>query len=106
MVKVMWVSGLALVMCVSLLAFTAALLLMTLAEIPVVEGVTCSPSELSPCAAALTSSSPPSGLCCSKLREQKPCFCGYLRNPNLRQYYNSPNAKKVSNICKIPLPKC
>lgn len=70
------------------------------------EGVTCTVTELSPCLAAITSSAPPSSLCCSKLREQKPCLCGYLRNPNLKQYVNSPNARKVASTCGVPYPNC
>lgn len=97
MVKVMWVS---------VLALAAAILLVTVAKIPVAEGVTCSPTELYPCAAAMTSSSPPSETCCAKLREQKPCFCGYMRNANLRQYISSPNARKVSNSCNVAPPSC
>jgi hypothetical protein len=54
----------------------------------------------------MTSSSPPSEACCTKLREQQPCLCGYMRNPTLRQYVSSPNARKVSNSCKIPSPSC
>ncbi|XP_010479305.1 PREDICTED: non-specific lipid-transfer protein 2-like [Camelina sativa] len=94
------------VMSVSVLALAAAILLVTVAKIPVAEGVTCSPMELAPCAAAMTSSSPPSQACCAKLREQKPCLCGYLRNPSLRQYINSPNARKVTSSCQIATPNC
>ncbi|XP_018490929.1 non-specific lipid-transfer protein 2 [Raphanus sativus] len=97
MVKVMWVSVLALV---------AAVLLVTVEKLPVAEGVTCSVTELSPCLAAFMSSSSPSASCCAKLREQKPCLCGYMRNPSLRQYVSSPNAKKVSNDCKVASPNC
>ncbi|EOA37712.1 hypothetical protein CARUB_v10012448mg [Capsella rubella] len=84
----------------------AAILLVTVAKIPVAEGVTCTVSELFPCAPAYTSSSPPSRTCCTKLREQTPCFCGYLRNPSLRGYINNPNSRKVSSICKISPPRC
>ncbi|KAL1214074.1 putative non-specific lipid-transfer protein AKCS9 [Cardamine amara subsp. amara] len=97
MVKAMWVS---------VVALMAAILLVTVANIPVAEAVTCLPSELAPCAEAMTSYSRPSGLCCGKLREQKPCLCGYMRNPNLRQFVSSPNAMKVSYICKIAFPNC
>ncbi|CAN7029523.1 hypothetical protein IGI04_029658 [Brassica rapa subsp. trilocularis] len=97
MVKVMWGSSLAL---------AAALLLVTVANIPVAEGVTCSPTELTSCSSAFMSASPPSATCCAKLREQKPCLCGYLRNPALSQYVNSPNAKKVASSCNVATPKC
>ncbi|XP_044505565.1 non-specific lipid-transfer protein 2-like [Mangifera indica] len=66
----------------------------------------CSATELSSCAPAFTSSSPPSAVCCSKLKAQKPCFCQYLKDPNLKQYVSSPNAKKVASTCGVTLPKC
>ncbi|VVA99840.1 unnamed protein product [Arabis nemorensis] len=87
----------------SVFALTAVLLLILL---PAAEAVTCSPMQLSPCAAAITSSSPPSALCCAKLKEQKPCLCGYMRNPSLRRFVSSPNARKVSNRCKLAIPRC
>ncbi|XP_073309992.1 non-specific lipid-transfer protein 2-like [Primulina huaijiensis] len=69
--------------------------------------VTCSPLELSPCIGAIIGSSQsPSAECCRKLREQKPCLCGYLKNPNLRSYVGSPNAKKVAAACGVPTPTC
>ncbi|XP_059450746.1 non-specific lipid-transfer protein 2-like [Corylus avellana] len=73
---------------------------------PTAEAVTCTPTELSPCLPAITSSARPSSSCCSKLKEQKPCLCGYLKNPNLKQYVNSPGAKKVLSTCGVPLPNC
>lgn len=77
-----------------------------LSQLHVAEAVTCNPTELSPCLPAIQSSAQPSKVCCDKLREQKPCLCGYLRNPNLKQYVNSPNAKKVISTCRIPYPQC
>ncbi|KAJ0264373.1 Bifunctional inhibitor/lipid-transfer protein/seed storage 2S albumin superfamily protein [Hirschfeldia incana] len=94
MIKASWMSLFAI----------AAVLLVILA--PAAEAVTCSPMQLSPCAAAITSSSPPSALCCAKLKEQKPCLCGYMRNPSLRRFVSSPNARKVSNRCRLPIPRC
>ncbi|BAU00915.1 hypothetical protein VIGAN_11005400 [Vigna angularis var. angularis] len=73
---------------------------------PTAEGVTCSPVELSPCLAAITSSSPPSTLCCQKVREQRPCLCGYLQNPSLKNYVNSPGSRRVATSCGIPFPTC
>ncbi|KAG2255283.1 hypothetical protein Bca52824_074577 [Brassica carinata] len=80
MVKVMWGSSLAL---------AVALLLVTVANIPVAEGVTCSPTELASCSPAFMSASPPSAT-----------------NPTLSQYVNSPNAKKVASSCNVATPKC
>ncbi|GAB2222183.1 hypothetical protein Droror1_Dr00013387 [Drosera rotundifolia] len=71
----------------------------------VVDGVACSVYELAPCAGAILSSSAPSSACCSKLQEQKPCLCGYYKDPNLAQYVNSPAAKKVSSACGVAV-KC
>ncbi|XP_021839631.1 non-specific lipid-transfer protein 2 [Spinacia oleracea] len=71
-----------------------------LAEAPVTEAA-CSPVQLSPCAPAIMSNKPPSGACCGRLRQQKPCLCGYLRNPTLKRYINSPGAKRVASTCKV-----
>ncbi|XP_022135324.1 non-specific lipid-transfer protein 2 [Momordica charantia] len=68
--------------------------------------VTCSPMQMSPCVGAIISSSPPSALCCSKIKEQKPCLCGYLKNPSLRSFVDSPNARRVASDCGTPFPTC
>ncbi|KAI8534430.1 hypothetical protein RHMOL_Rhmol10G0088900 [Rhododendron molle] len=52
------------------------------------------PLELRPCLGAFTSGQRPSAGCCDKVREQKPCLCGYIKNPNLKQFVNSPNTLK------------
>ncbi|KZV42102.1 non-specific lipid-transfer protein 2-like [Dorcoceras hygrometricum] len=68
--------------------------------------VTCNPLQLSPCAAAVTTSGNPSVTCCNKLKEQKPCLCQYMSNPNLQKFINSPGAKKVADFCDAPFPTC
>ncbi|TYG40035.1 hypothetical protein ES288_D12G061100v1 [Gossypium darwinii] len=70
------------------------------------EAKTCNPMKLLPCMSALTSSSPPSTSCCSRLKEQQPCLCGYIKNPALKQYVDNPNAKRVASTCGVPYPKC
>lgn len=65
----------------------------------------CSPVQLSPCAPAIMSNKPPSGACCARLRQQKPCLCGYLKNPALKRYVNSPGAKRVASTCRVSV-KC
>ncbi|MBA0605443.1 hypothetical protein Goshw_015492 [Gossypium schwendimanii] len=70
------------------------------------EAVTCDLSELSPCLAAITSSKPPSSTCCSKLTEQKPCFCQYLRNPTMKQFVDTPKAKRIATTCSVEYPQC
>ncbi|KAL2896552.1 Non-specific lipid-transfer protein 2 [Bienertia sinuspersici] len=57
--------------------------------------------ELSPCGPAIMSNQPPSNACCAKLQEQKPCLCGYAKNPNLKSYVDSPNAKRMASACKV-----
>ncbi|KAL9257190.1 Non-specific lipid-transfer protein 2-like protein [Drosera capensis] len=71
----------------------------------VADGVTCNVYELAPCAGAILSSSAPSSACCSKMQEQKPCLCGYYKDPSLAQYVNSPGAKKVTSSCGVAV-KC
>lgn len=75
-----------------------------LAEAPTTEAA-CSPVQLSPCAPAIMSNKPPSGACCARLRQQKPCLCGYLKNPALKRYVNSPGAKRVASTCRVSV-KC
>ncbi|XP_048129387.1 non-specific lipid-transfer protein 2-like [Rhodamnia argentea] len=87
-------------------ALMAALALLSPDRAPAAEAVTCSINELSPCLSAITSSAPPSALCCSKLREQRPCLCGYIRDPNLRPYATSPNVKRVASTCGVAYPTC
>ncbi|PKI69941.1 hypothetical protein CRG98_009816 [Punica granatum] len=80
----------------------AALLL--LASRDVGGAVTCMASELAPCLPAITSPAAPTTECCTKLKEQQPCLCGYLKDPTLKMYWTSPNAKKVADACGIPYP--
>ncbi|KAL2527910.1 non-specific lipid-transfer protein 2-like [Forsythia ovata] len=87
----------------AVLYFVAMVVL--LGELHVSEAVTCNASELNPCLPAITSGNAPSAVCCSKLQEQKPCLCGYLKDPTLKQYVNSPNAQKVVNSCGVPTPR-
>ncbi|XWS50759.1 hypothetical protein CRYUN_Cryun12cG0115200 [Craigia yunnanensis] len=89
----------------SYIAFCGVVVLL-LSEAQVSMAVTCNPTELSSCVSAITSSSPPSQLCCSKIKEQKPCLCQYLRNPTLKKFINTPNARKVATTCGTPFPKC
>ncbi|KAF8025225.1 hypothetical protein BT93_F2156 [Corymbia citriodora subsp. variegata] len=83
-----------------------AVLLLVQGGVTVEAAVTCRPIELSACVSAITSSTPPTTLCCSKIKEQKPCLCQYLQNPNLKKFVNSPNARKVASTCGTPFPKC
>nr|GME07158.1 non-specific lipid-transfer protein 2 [Ipomoea batatas] len=58
----------------------------------------CDVNQLSPCLSAFTSNAPPSNLCCQRLKQQKPCFCQYLKDPTLKQYLSA--GKKVATACK------
>uniref|UniRef100_A0A7N0V5B3 Bifunctional inhibitor/plant lipid transfer protein/seed storage helical domain-containing protein n=1 Tax=Kalanchoe fedtschenkoi TaxID=63787 RepID=A0A7N0V5B3_KALFE len=68
--------------------------------------VVCSPLQLVSCLPSFTSSAPPTPQCCSKLKEQEPCLCSYIKNPAFAKYINNPNAKKVLQVCQVPIPKC
>ncbi|CAL9042182.1 unnamed protein product [Musa banksii] len=83
--------------------FIAALLL---CRAPTALSVTCNPVELSSCAGAILTAAPPTAACCAKLKEQRPCFCQYKQNPNLKGYINSDNSKKVAKSCGVPIPTC
>ncbi|OIW07387.1 hypothetical protein TanjilG_10222 [Lupinus angustifolius] len=71
-----------------------------------VDAVNCIPEELSPCFQAITRNLPPPSICCQKIREQIPCLCGYLKDPNLKQYISSPGARRISTSCGVPNPTC
>ncbi|KAG9137149.1 hypothetical protein Leryth_011972 [Lithospermum erythrorhizon] len=88
------------------IAVYAMLLLLLVAEAQVSTAATCNPTALSPCLGAITSSNKPSPLCCSRIKQQKPCLCTYLKNPNLKKFVNSPGSRKVSSYCRVPVPKC
>ncbi|KAK9700219.1 hypothetical protein RND81_08G224200 [Saponaria officinalis] len=83
-------------------AMTVLVVALVLAEVTfVAEAVTCSPIQLSPCAPAIVSNKQPTAACCAKLNQQKPCLCGYKRNPVLQKYVNSPGAKRVAATCRV-----
>ncbi|MCA0781518.1 hypothetical protein KUO12_22775, partial [Vibrio vulnificus] len=81
--------------------FCLAAVAVTVVLVPVSEAVTCNVSQLSPCAGAITAGQKPSQACCNRLREQEPCLCGYSKNPALKQYVNSPNARKTAKSCNV-----
>uniref|UniRef100_A0A2P2QS48 Bifunctional inhibitor/plant lipid transfer protein/seed storage helical domain-containing protein n=1 Tax=Rhizophora mucronata TaxID=61149 RepID=A0A2P2QS48_RHIMU len=83
-----------------------AILVLLMAEAQVTMAVTCNPTQLSPCVNAFTSNSKPSKLCCSRINEQKPCLCQYLKDPRFARFVNSPNARNVAKTCGTPYPKC
>lgn len=89
---------------VSFVAWFAVAAVMLAAEVCAADN--CSPMELTPCLGAIMGSQNPSQQCCEKLREQVPCFCGYINNPTLRPYIDSPNAKKVAAVCGLSPPTC
>lgn len=82
----------------------AAMAVALLAGARPANAVDCNPSELSPCAAAIMSSVPPSKTCCLKLDEQTPCLCEYLKNPEFKPYI--PGAKRVAAACGVTVPGC
>ncbi|KAL9677217.1 hypothetical protein QQ045_005445 [Rhodiola kirilowii] len=88
-------------------AVAVAGLLFLLAEFALVaEAVSCNPVQLLPCLNSFITPAPPSPLCCSKLKEQEPCLCGYIKNPAFAPYIKSPNAKTVMRVCHVTYPKC
>ena len=87
-------------------AALCVIMVVILSEADPTKAVTCSPLELTSCYAAINSGAPPSAMCCNKLRQQKPCLCGYLKDPNLRQYVNTANARRVASTCGVPFPNC
>ncbi|OMP04713.1 hypothetical protein COLO4_09369 [Corchorus olitorius] len=91
---------------VALCMVALAVVVVFLGETHTAEAATCSLTELTPCAPAYVSGSPPSTQCCTKLKEQEPCFCEYLKDPSLKQYINNPNAKRIASTCGVTYPNC
>ncbi|KAF6997308.1 hypothetical protein CFC21_013542 [Triticum aestivum] len=97
------VASKATIVCFMVVTLAAALL----AAPGVVEAVTCSPTQLTPCAPAIIGNAAPSAACCGKLKAHPAsCLCKYKKDPNLQRYVNSPNGKKVFAACKVRLPRC
>ncbi|KVI08866.1 Bifunctional inhibitor/plant lipid transfer protein/seed storage helical domain-containing protein [Cynara cardunculus var. scolymus] len=71
-----------------------------------IKAATCDPTQLVSCLDPIVKGTTPSSKCCSKLKEQKACLCRYIKDPNFGKYVNSPGAKKVTAICRVPYPKC
>ncbi|KAE8022062.1 hypothetical protein FH972_007896 [Carpinus fangiana] len=91
----------------ALCGMVAVVVMMVLSsEARTAKAAICSPIEMNACIPAISASTPPSGTCCRKVREQRPCLCGYLKDPNLRQYINSPNARKTASSCGVHFPNC
>ncbi|KAK9071400.1 hypothetical protein SSX86_009974 [Deinandra increscens subsp. villosa] len=89
------------------LLFVVVLLAVIVTQTEAVEeAVACDPRQLMPCMSSIMHGTPPPALCCSKLKQQKPCMCGYIKNPKFAKYVKSPNAKKVAKACHVKTPKC
>uniref|UniRef100_A0A803LAZ4 Bifunctional inhibitor/plant lipid transfer protein/seed storage helical domain-containing protein n=1 Tax=Chenopodium quinoa TaxID=63459 RepID=A0A803LAZ4_CHEQI len=74
-----------------------------LAEAPILaSAATCDISQLMSCAGAFLSQDvAPSGDCCNKFKEQRPCLCGYKKK--YQSYANSPSAKRVISACGVKI---
>lgn len=70
------------------------------------EAMSCNPMAMKACLPAIKSSEPPTAECCKRVKEQESCFCEYLKNPILKPYLNSPNAKKIAASCGVAFPTC
>lgn len=92
----------------NLLAMMALPLLMVVLVVGTTRtmAVTCEPSQLAPCLTSIMAGTPPPPKCCTKLKEQKPCLCRYIKDPNFGKYVKSPGAKKVVKACRVAVPKC
>ncbi|KAK1648217.1 hypothetical protein QYE76_066022 [Lolium multiflorum] len=66
----------------------------------------CNPSQLTPCAGPTLFGGPVPPACCGALRAQMGCLCGYARSPNYGAYIHSPNARRLFDVCRIPMPRC
>lgn len=87
----------------SYIAMCAVLILLLADQAHVSIAVTCDPKALiSPCSSA--TSSGVSKLCCTRIKEQVPCICKYVKQYG--DFLNSPLVKKIAKTCGITFPKC
>ncbi|CAM0870979.1 unnamed protein product [Alopecurus aequalis] len=66
----------------------------------------CDAAQLAVCVPAITTGAKPVPQCCTNLKEQRPCFCQYAKDPKYGRYIKSPNATKTLQSCGVPVPKC
>ncbi|KAI7758153.1 hypothetical protein M8C21_010600 [Ambrosia artemisiifolia] len=66
----------------------------------------CHPRQLQPCWKPIRLGIPPPPLCCTRLKKQRSCMCGYFKNPKIAKFWRSPNAKKVAKACLVRIPRC
>ncbi|KQK24045.1 non-specific lipid-transfer protein 2P [Brachypodium distachyon] len=88
------------------MAVVAVMLVLAMAAQEASAAGGCNAGQLSVCAVAITSGSPPSAECCSNLRAQQGCLCQYAKDPNYGRYISSPYARQTVASCGIPVPKC
>ncbi|XP_051127198.1 non-specific lipid-transfer protein 2G-like [Andrographis paniculata] len=65
--------------------------------------VSCDPQALSSCASAIIGF-PPSRTCCDGLRLRQHCFCEYLNDPDLQQYFTPEVAQRLAAACRVTVP--
>ncbi|WCJ25325.1 hypothetical protein M5689_007218 [Euphorbia peplus] len=70
------------------------------------EAVICSSVELNVCLPAIVMAEAPSSACCRKSLEQRPCYCEYLRDPNLKQFFSNQADRILAKACGLPYPVC
>lgn len=92
--------------------FTKSLCLLVVVIVVVVnktqlaEAVKCDPKELRPCLLAFTMSVEPSSTCCNKVKEHRPCYCGYKKNPKIQPYLKYDATKNIISSCGVSIPAC
>jgi hypothetical protein len=77
-----------------------------MAPVEAPEGQQCVVSNLIVCTPAILAGRTPSAECCSNLKAQQGCFCGYAENPFYKHYINSPNSLNTLATCGISIPDC
>ncbi|PWA71907.1 lipid-transfer protein [Artemisia annua] len=91
----------------SLVALYAFMFVVLMSQVPSTDAANCNYMDLMVCSGAISSPpQPPSAACCSKVKEQRSCFCEYLRNPTLRQFVTPEDAQRVAGQCHVGLPNC
>ncbi|CAG7895500.1 unnamed protein product [Brassica rapa] len=66
----------------------------------------CTKIDLTGCWPELFDGTKPSAQCCGTLKAQQPCYCDFIKNPDLKKFATSREAHLALGFCGIPYPTC
>lgn len=75
------------------------MVVVVIAQVHETAAVSCNIAELVSCVPAIKGGeTSTTAECCTKLLEQQPCFCEYIKNPECKPYVEDPGSNKKNGI--------